>query len=99
MDRWWSLREWTQKERADNASDKRDDWPELRLMTSTGLPSLDEPGNIEAREPIGNEIIFMTPAEAHELWGNNVERMRGMTWLWNDGQCEWASGGRLFRGA
>ncbi|WOO79298.1 uncharacterized protein LOC62_02G002829 [Vanrija pseudolonga] len=67
-------------------TDKRDDWPELRLMTSTGLPSLDEPGNIEAREPIGNEIIFMTPAEAHELWGNNVERMRGMTWLWNDGQ-------------
>lgn len=58
------------------------------MLTSTGIPAVNEPGNEEAREPKGDEIIFRTPREAHEMWGENVYRMRGMTWILNDGQCE-----------
>ena len=36
--------------------DQRSDWPELRMMTSTGLPASDAPGNFEAREPKGREV-------------------------------------------
>lgn len=68
-------------------SDKRSDFPELRLLTSTGVGAVDEPGNSEAREPKGDEIIFRTPEEAYELWGDNVYRMRGMSYIWNDGNC------------
>lgn len=32
------------------------EYPELRLMTSTGLPAKNEPGNEEAREPVGDEV-------------------------------------------
>ncbi|KAK4688610.1 hypothetical protein P7C73_g1504, partial [Tremellales sp. Uapishka_1] len=67
-------------------SDERSAWPELRLMTSTGLPANNEPGNGEAREPKGNEIIFITPLRATQLWGPRVYKMKGMTWLFNDGQ-------------
>lgn len=66
----------------------RDAWPELRLMTSTGLPANGDPGNEEAREPKGNEIVFIHPEKALALWGDNVMRMEGVSYLWNDGQCE-----------
>lgn len=66
----------------------RDSWPELRLMTSTGLPANGEPGNEEAREPKGNEIVFIKPEKALEMWGDNIMRMEGVSYLWNDGQCE-----------
>lgn len=36
----------------------RNDWPELRMMTSTGLPANNEPGNGEAREPKGHEVGY-----------------------------------------
>lgn len=39
--------------------DDRADWPELRMMTSTGLPASSEPGNSEAREPKGHEVGVM----------------------------------------
>lgn len=55
------------------------------MMTSTGLPAI--PGNGWEREPKGNELKFITPLEATELWGNRVFKMDGMTWLWNDPQC------------
>ena len=41
--------------------DSQADWPELRLMTSTGLPANNTPGNGEAREPTGNEVSFTLP--------------------------------------
>lgn len=63
-------------------------YPDLAQMTSTGLPANNDPGNSEAREPKGDEIVFITPEKAHQLWGNNVLRMEGMSWLVNDGQCE-----------
>ncbi|WRT70692.1 uncharacterized protein IL334_007690 [Kwoniella shivajii] len=61
-------------------------WPELRMMTSTGLPANSEPGNSEAREPKGDEIIFISPFEAMKLWGPRVWKMDGMSFLFNDGQ-------------
>lgn len=36
--------------------DDKSDWPELRLMTSTGIPASNTPGNEAAREPKGNEV-------------------------------------------
>ncbi|WVR08542.1 hypothetical protein IAU60_005597 [Kwoniella sp. DSM 27419] len=61
-------------------------WPELRLMTSTGLPANNEPGNSEAREPKGNEIVYISPFDAMQLWGPRVWKLDGMTFLFNDGQ-------------
>lgn len=34
------------------------------------------------------QMIFITPREAANLWGSRVYKMSGMTYLWNDGQCE-----------
>ncbi|WWC65051.1 uncharacterized protein I303_107665 [Kwoniella dejecticola CBS 10117] len=61
-------------------------WPELRMITSTGLPANSDPGNSEAREPKGDEIIFISPFKAMKLWGPRVWKMDGMTFLFNDGQ-------------
>lgn len=61
-------------------------YPEMRMMTSTGLPASSEPGNEQAREPTGNELKLITSREAHELWDDRIWRMDGMTWLFNDGQ-------------
>ena len=60
----------------------------MRLMTSTGLPANGDPGNEQAREPKGDELVFITPAEARKKWGDRVWEMEGVTWLFNDGQCE-----------
>jgi hypothetical protein len=70
------------------SSDRRDDYPELRLMTSTGLPANSEPGNEQAREPTGEELKFISMNDAKELWADRIWEMDGMTWLFNDGQCE-----------
>lgn len=58
------------------------------MLTSTGVPALNEPGNEEAREPKGDELLFVSPKEAAGKWGDNVYEMSGMTWLFNDGQCK-----------
>jgi hypothetical protein len=42
----------------DDFRDDQQSWPELRLMTSTGLPAHNVPGNEQAREPTGNEVDF-----------------------------------------
>ncbi|EAL23116.1 hypothetical protein CNBA6410 [Cryptococcus deneoformans B-3501A] len=67
-------------------TENKDEYPELRLMTSTGLPANNEPGNEEAREPVGDEILYITSRDAAKLWGTRVYRMDGMTFLFNDGQ-------------
>ncbi|KAJ9110110.1 hypothetical protein QFC19_001781 [Naganishia cerealis] len=66
----------------------REQYPELRLMTSTGLPATSEPGNEEAREPTGKELMFISVREAKDLWGDRIWAMEGMTWLFNDGQYQ-----------
>lgn len=43
--------------------DEKADWPELRLMTSTGVPASSAPGNEQAREPKGDEVGL----DYHEL--------------------------------
>jgi hypothetical protein len=61
-------------------------------MTSTGKEANGDPGNAEARYPTGEEIKFINSAEAAALWDNRVEKMAGLTWLFNDGQCKlWTS--------
>lgn len=67
-------------------TEDKGEYPELRLMTSTGLPANNEPGNEGAREPVGNEILYIAPTDAAKLWGPRVYRMDGMTFLFNDGQ-------------
>ncbi|OCF33685.1 hypothetical protein I316_04759 [Kwoniella heveanensis BCC8398] len=67
-------------------TDDTNEWPELRLMTSTGLPANGDPGNEQAREPKGDEIIYISPFDAMKLWGPRVWKMDGMTFLFNDGQ-------------
>ncbi|WVO17415.1 hypothetical protein L204_105107 [Cryptococcus depauperatus] len=67
-------------------TENKDEYPELRMMISTGLPANNEPGNIEAREPRGNEIKYITPIEAAKFWGSRVYRLDGTTFLFNDGQ-------------
>jgi hypothetical protein len=57
-------------------------------MTSTGLPANSEPGNEQAREPTGEELKFISMNDAKELWADRIWEMDGMTWLFNDGQCE-----------
>jgi hypothetical protein len=57
-------------------------------MTSTGLPANGDPGNEEAREPKGDELMFITPKEARKKWGDRIWEMEGVTWLFNDGQCQ-----------
>lgn len=67
-------------------TDDASSYPEMRLMTSTGLPANGDPGNEEAREPKGDELMYITPRDAREKWGDRIWEMEGVTWLFNDGQ-------------
>jgi hypothetical protein len=49
-------------------------FPEIRMMTSTGLPADNTPGNMAAREPTAANMDFITPEEAHRRWGGNAPR-------------------------
>ena len=49
-------------------------FPEIRMMTSTGLPADSTPGNMEAREPTPANMAFITPEEAQKRWGANPLR-------------------------
>lgn len=68
-------------------SEDRLAWPELDRMTSTGKEANGDPGNAEARYPTGEEIKFISASEAAKLWDDRVQRISGLTWLFNDGQC------------
>lgn len=67
-------------------------FPEIRMMTSTGLPADNTPGNLEAREPTAANMDFITPEEAHRRWGGHLLRgekhrvlsVEGNTMLFND---------------
>ncbi|TFK75344.1 hypothetical protein BDN72DRAFT_874573 [Pluteus cervinus] len=68
------------------------DFPEIRMMTSTGLEAQNTPENIAAREPTKENMDFISPADARARWGgdytkgerNRVWTVEGNTLLFND---------------
>ena len=48
-------------------------FPEIRMMTSTGLMALNTPENIVQREPTEREMRFLTDLEAAEMLGEAGE--------------------------
>ena len=54
---------------SDNSS-----FPDIRMMTSTGLPAQNTPENIALREPTPSNMDYLTPEEALARWGGDVER-------------------------
>jgi hypothetical protein len=49
-------------------------FPEIRMITSTGLFADNTPENIAAREPTAANMDFITPEEAQRRWGGNAIR-------------------------
>ncbi|KAF8891721.1 hypothetical protein BD779DRAFT_1670694 [Infundibulicybe gibba] len=68
------------------------EFPEIRMMTSTGLPAFNTPENIALREPTNLDMEIITPAAARQRWagqGQEQERhwvrtIEGSTMLYND---------------
>jgi len=54
-------------------------FPEIRLMTSTGLAAENTPENIAMREPTAENMAFVTPEEAQRRWGASAG---GMNRVW-----------------
>lgn len=50
------------------------DFPEIRMMTSTGLEAENTPENIATREPTRENMDFVTPEDALERWGGEPEK-------------------------
>lgn len=46
-------------------------FPEIRLMTSTGLAAQNTPESIAAREPTSQNMDFITPEQALKRWGGD----------------------------
>ncbi|PPR02525.1 hypothetical protein CVT24_001951 [Panaeolus cyanescens] len=66
-------------------------FPEIRMMTSTGLEAENTPENIAAREPTTQDMSFISYREAVARWGapdkqsvNRVWTVEGNTMLFND---------------
>ncbi|KAH7888636.1 hypothetical protein F5I97DRAFT_1935123 [Phlebopus sp. FC_14] len=64
-------------------------FPEIRYMTSTGLPAENTVENIALREPTPWNMDFVTPEEAVQRWGISIGSRRvwsveGNTLLFND---------------
>ncbi|TFK33086.1 hypothetical protein BDQ12DRAFT_448647 [Crucibulum laeve] len=67
-------------------------FPEIRMMTSTGLAAVNTPENIAAREPTKENMDFLTPEQAQTRWGGDVKKgeknrvwsIEGNTLLFND---------------
>lgn len=49
-------------------------FPEIRLMTSTGLEAANTPENIAMREPTSYNMDFITPDDALERWGGDPDQ-------------------------
>ncbi|KAH9176539.1 hypothetical protein EDB89DRAFT_1845835 [Lactarius sanguifluus] len=68
-------------------------FPDIKLMTSTGLPALNSPESIAERMPTSRDLSFISPEEAHRRWGGDYSTTRelnrifpidGSTLLFND---------------
>lgn len=46
-------------------------FPEIRMMTSSGLPADNTPENMAAREPTSANMDFISFEKAHERWGGD----------------------------
>lgn len=44
-------------------------FPDIRFMTSTGLPAENTPENIKLREPTKKDMAIISPEEARHRWG------------------------------
>ena len=44
-------------------------FPDISLLTSTGLPAENTPESIQARMPTAKDMAVITPREAHRRWG------------------------------
>lgn len=44
-------------------------FPDIRFMTSTGLPAVNSPESIAERMPTARDLSFISPVEAHRRWG------------------------------
>lgn len=74
------------------------EFPDIKFITSTGLPAENTPENIAARMPTSKDLDFITPAQARLRWGvptsqtddksarNRVYSVQGSTFLFNDPQ-------------
>lgn len=51
-------------------------FPDIRYMTSTGLPAENSPENIALREPTPWDIDIVSPEEALQRWGNHASTRR-----------------------
>jgi hypothetical protein len=72
------------------------EFPDIKMMTSTGLPAENTPENIAARMPTSADMDFITPEQAAERWGvpqiaarvqparNRIYSVLGSTFLFND---------------
>ncbi|KAG8942687.1 hypothetical protein FRC03_002932 [Tulasnella sp. 419] len=65
-------------------SDKPDDLPEIRMMTSTGYPLYHGEEEIRRREPTPHDMQIISSKAALELFGHTVTRLSGVTFLVND---------------
>ncbi|OSD01278.1 hypothetical protein PYCCODRAFT_1426009 [Trametes coccinea BRFM310] len=50
-------------------------FPDISLMTSTGLPAENTPENIAARMPTADDMAFLTPQEAQDRWGGDADKL------------------------
>ncbi|KAJ7644313.1 hypothetical protein FB45DRAFT_293252 [Roridomyces roridus] len=71
-------------------SDNPSQFPEIRMMISTGLIAMATPENMAAREPTANEMVIISREEAANIWGadgtfaNRVLPVEGNTLLVNE---------------
>ena len=78
------------------SSHSSSDFPDIKFITSTGLPAENTPENIAARMPTSKDLDFITPEQARLRWGtpeeetvsktarNRVYSVQGNTFLFND---------------
>ncbi|KAN0134049.1 Protein of unknown function (DUF563) domain containing protein [Lactarius tabidus] len=67
-------------------------FPDIRFMTSTGLPAVNSPESAAERMPTARDLCFISPEEAHRRWGgehsttelNQIFPIDGSTLLFND---------------
>ncbi|THH20808.1 hypothetical protein EW146_g634 [Bondarzewia mesenterica] len=67
-------------------------FPDIALMTSTGLPAQNTPESIQARMPTAQDMSFISPEEARRRWAgetllgqkNRIFPVEGATFLFND---------------
>lgn len=62
----------------------RKSFPEIRMMTSTGLEAENTPENIAMREPTDNDMEIISPEEAKRRWVSTTLNKKGqaLNYVW-----------------